>query len=119
MPMRKLIGLVRNLVVLIDGVGHGAAIVAWPTYRLDVALAAVNHNDPAFADETSMFSPLCDQFDAGGPLEVYEDLNYPAIRYVETVGNGPVTCLACLAINVDEWFPPETEGEVASPFGGE
>ncbi len=79
MPMRKLIGLVRNLVVLIDGVGHGAAIVAWPTYRLDVALAAVNHNDPAFADETSMFSPLCDQFDAGG---IHSSLR-PAARWLK------------------------------------
>ena len=116
MSKRQLIGLARELVVLIDGVGHAAAIVACTAF--DVVLVPASPSDPVFECETTLFSPLCDQFGADGPFGRYDWFCRPDIRYAEAAGDGPVTCLACLSINVDEWFPPETEAPCVSMFGG-
>ncbi len=111
MSALKLIGLMRDYVLILDEVSHAAALVARAE---DVKGNIVHAGDPVLTADGTVFTPLCDQFDAEGPLDTYDTQEYPDIRYRETSGVGVVNCLACLAIHLDEWFPPETE----FPLGG-
>lgn len=114
MTMLRLIGLMREYVFIEDGIAHGAAMVALAS---DVGSAVVKPGHPALTAEGTMFTPLCDQFDNEGPLDTYDTEMFPAIRYAETAGDGRVTCMACLAIHLDEWFPPETEFAIGADDG--
>jgi hypothetical protein len=102
----KLIGLMRDYVLILDEVAHVAAIVARAE---DVKQRVVQEGNPVLTAEGTVFSPLCDQFDAEGPLDTYDTRQYPDIRYCMMAGEGVVNCLACLSIHLDEWFPPENE----------
>ncbi len=106
MTALKLIGLMRDYVLILDEVAHVAALVA---HAQDVKGDVVQADDPVLTAEGTVFSPLCDQFDEGGPLDTYDTSQYPGVRYNETAGSGSVNCLACLSIHLDEWFPPESE----------
>jgi hypothetical protein len=112
MASLRLIGLMRDYVLVLDEVAHVAALVARTE---DVKGSAVRAGDPALTADGTVFTPLCDQFDEGGPLDTYDTQKHPDVRYRETAGIGVVNCLACLAIHLDEWFPPETEFQL----GGE
>ena len=74
----KLIGLMRDYVLVLDEVAHAAAIVARAE---DVKQRVVQEGDPVLTAEGTVFSLLCDPFDEEGPLDTYDARQYPDIRY--------------------------------------